>query len=362
MYDDNYFMSIALRLAKRGLGNVSPNPAVGCVIVQDDVIISRGWTQAGGRPHAEVIALERAGNLAYNSTMYITLEPCCHHGNTAPCTLAIITSGIKKVVIATCDPDSRVSGKGIEALLNAGIEVKCNVMKREAEELNAGFFYSKKLSRPFVTLKIAMSFDGRIATPAGESKWITSSLTRNWVHKVRAEHDAVMIGGNTFAIDDPMLDCRLPGLEGQSPMRIIIDSKARLKPKHQIAKTASKIKTVIVTDNEPKERIKHINYLIVYNYKTSLKIVMQELTTRFGITRLLVEGGNILFTELLKQKLVDRIICCRAGKILGNEALPAIGNLNIIDIGQCYTLKKVESFNFSDDIIEIWDAKITIPT
>ncbi|GHM58487.1 MAG: riboflavin biosynthesis protein RibD [Candidatus Mesenet longicola] len=359
MYNDDHFMSIALRLAKRGLGNVSPNPTVGCVIVQDDVIISRGGTQAGGRPHAEVIALERAGNLAHNSTMYITLEPCCHHGNTAPCTAAIIASSIKKVVVATCDPDSRVSGKGIEALLKAGIEVKCDVMKKEAEELNAGFFCSKKLFRPFITLKMAMSFDGKIATSIGKSKWITSSLTRKWVHKVRAEHDAIMIGGNTLEIDDPMLDCRLPSLEEQSPMRIIIDGKARLKSEHQIAKTASKIKTVVITDHEPKERIKHIDYLIADNYKTSLKEVMQELTTKFGITRLLVEGGGILFTELLRQKLADRIICCRAGKILGNEALPAIGNLNIVDMSQCYALKKVESFNFSDDIIEIWDTKTT---
>lgn len=355
MYDDNHFMSIALRLAKRGLGNVSPNPAVGCVIVQDDIIISRGWTQAGGRPHAEVIALERAGDLAHNSTMYITLEPCCHHGITTPCTSAIIVSGIKKVVVATYDPDSRVSGKGIEALLNAKIEVKCDIMKEEAEELNAGFFYSKKLSRPFITFKMAMSFDSRIATSTGESKWITSSLTRNWVHKVRAEHDAVMIGGNTLVADDPTLDCRLLGLEKQAPMRIIIDSKARLKPEHKIAKTASKIKTVVITDNEPKERIKHIDYLVAYDCKISLKRVMQELTTKFGITRLLVEGGSVLFTELLKQKLVDRIICCRAGKILGNEALPAIGNLNIVDMSQCHTLRKVESLNFSDDVIEIWD-------
>ncbi len=356
MYSDNYFMSIALRLAKRGLGNVSPNPAVGCVITKDDIIISRGWTQVGGRPHAEVSALERAKDLARGSTMYVTLEPCCHYGVTTPCTSAIIDSGIKRVVIATYDVDSRVSGEGIEVLLKAGIEVKCNVMKKEAEELNIGFLYSKKLSRPFITLKVAMSFDGKIATSTGESKWITNSITRNWVHKVRAEYDAIMIGSNTLVTDDPMLDCRLPGLEKQSPIRIIIDSKTKLSAEHQIAKTADRINTWVVTNNEPKDRIKDINYLIIDDCKDFFKKAMQQLTIKLGITRLLVEGGSRLFTELLKQKLVDRIICCRAGKILGNEALSVIGSLNITNVHECYTLQKVEVFNFSNDVIEVWDV------
>ncbi|HCE59802.1 MAG TPA: bifunctional diaminohydroxyphosphoribosylaminopyrimidine deaminase/5-amino-6-(5-phosphoribosylamino)uracil reductase RibD [Wolbachia sp.] len=354
---DHHFMSIALKLAERGLGNVAPNPSVGCVIVKDNVIISEGWT---GTAHAEVIALKNAKGSVRGATMYVTLEPCCHYGVTGPCTLEIIKSGIKRVVVAIIDPDERVSGKGIQELKDAGIKITCGIMAKEAEKLNVGFFFTKKLHRPFITCKIASTLDGKIATFTNESKWITSEDTRNWVHELRAKYDAIMIGSNTLIHDNPLLTCRLPGLEDRSPMRLIIDSQTKLTKEHNIAKTADKIKTWVITKNEVREKIKNINYLITNtnkNGKICLKDMVSKLVSDVGITRVLVEGGGVLITELLKHQLIDRLIICRSGKILGNDAIPFIGNLGIQSISQCYKFKKVKIIDFVDDIVEIWDAE-----
>ncbi|MDN5247671.1 PREDICTED: riboflavin biosynthesis protein RibD-like [Rhagoletis zephyria] len=355
---DYYFMSIALKLAANALGNVAPNPAVGCVIVKNNAVIAEGCTGVGGRPHAEVVALENAQNLACGATMYVTLEPCCHYGVTGPCTSEIIKSGIKRVVVATTDPDERVSGKGIEILKESGIEITHGIMQEEAEKLNVGFFLTKKSHRPFITCKVASTLDGKIATFTNESKWITSEDTRNWVHKLRTKYDAIMIGSNTLVQDDPLLTCRLPGLEDKSPIRIIIDGQAQLRKEHNIAKTADKVKTWVITNSEIVEEIKNINYLAVNsnkNGKVCLKDMMQKLISEIGITRVLVEGGGILITELLKHKLIDRLVICRSGKILGNDSIPFIGNLGIQSINECYKFKKAEVINLIDDIVEIWD-------
>ncbi|WP_341808705.1 bifunctional diaminohydroxyphosphoribosylaminopyrimidine deaminase/5-amino-6-(5-phosphoribosylamino)uracil reductase RibD [Wolbachia endosymbiont (group E) of Neria commutata] len=394
---DDQFMSVALKLAEKNLGNVAPNPAVGCVIVKNSILIGEGYTGIGGRPHAEIVALKNVKDSVCGATMYVTLEPCCHHGVTGPCVSEIINAGIKRVVIATIDPDERVSGKGIKTLKEAGIEVTYGIMQKEAEKLNIGFFLTKTLHRPFITCKIATTLDGKIATFTGESKWITSEDTRNWVHKLRAKYDAIMIGSNTLVNDDPLLTCRLPGLEDRSPIRLIIDSQAKLKEKHNIAKTAgpkhhsmsfqsvtlesgsqcrgtgmtiggntgmtcvragNKVATWIITNKEAKEKIKNINYLIVDSNnsgKVCLKTTMPKLVSEIGITRLLVEGGGELITELLKHNLIDRLIICRSGKILGNDATPFIANLGIQSINECYKFKKAEIIDCSDDVIEIWD-------
>ncbi|MGL9758786.1 MAG: bifunctional diaminohydroxyphosphoribosylaminopyrimidine deaminase/5-amino-6-(5-phosphoribosylamino)uracil reductase RibD [Wolbachia sp.] len=452
-------MSIALRLAEKNLGNVAPNPAVGCVIVKDGTIISEGYTGIGGRPHAEIVALQNAKGSTQDATMYITLEPCCHFGVTEPCTAGIIRAGIKRVVIATIDPDSRVSGRGIKVLKEAGIEVEQGIMQKEAEKLNIGFFTTKELHRPFIACKIATTLDGKIATFTGDSKWITSENTRNWMHELRAKYDAIMIGSNTLINDDPLLTCRLPGFEDRSPIRLIIDSQGKLKEEHNIAKTADKITTWVITNNKVKKKIKSINYLIVdsnntppvipvprhiavvrggsvlagfasntkvssqcltlgsskidckqahyttfsikkldssvsylhdttgklqcsYNYvpghwnlektqipasragmtpepdiinKICLKNMASKLVSEVGITRLLVEGGGMLITELLKHNLIDRLIICRSGKILGNDATPLVGNLEIQSINNCYQFKKTEIIEFSEDVVEVWD-------
>ncbi|WP_264336435.1 MULTISPECIES: bifunctional diaminohydroxyphosphoribosylaminopyrimidine deaminase/5-amino-6-(5-phosphoribosylamino)uracil reductase RibD [unclassified Wolbachia] len=387
---EDYFMSIALKLAEKSLGGVAPNPAVGCVIVKDGMLIGEGYTGIGGRPHAEVVALQNAQDLTHGATMYVTLEPCCHFGVTEPCTTEIIRSGIKMVLIATIDPDSRVSGRGIKALADAGIEVKQGIMQKEAEKLNVGFFTTKKLHRPFIACKIATTLDGKIATFTGDSKWITSEDTRNWVHELRAKYDAIMIGSSTLINDDPLLTCRLPGLEERSPIRLIIDSQGKLKEEHNIAKTADKVITWVITNKEVERKIKDINYLIVNtppvipvprhwdpkNFKqlrsenwsstgmtsepdiidkVCLKDIASKLVSKIGITRLLVEGGGVLITELLKHNLIDRLIICRSGKILGNDATPFIGDLGIQSINNCYRFKKTEVIDFDEDVVEMWD-------
>ncbi|WP_374698796.1 bifunctional diaminohydroxyphosphoribosylaminopyrimidine deaminase/5-amino-6-(5-phosphoribosylamino)uracil reductase RibD [Wolbachia endosymbiont (group B) of Limnophora tigrina] len=414
---DDHFMSIALKLAEKNLGNVAPNPAVGCVIVKDGTIISEGYTGIGGRPHAEVVALQNTKDSTHGATIYITLEPCCHFGVTEPCTAGIIRAGIKRVVIATIDPDSRVSGGGIKALKEAGIEVEQGIMQKEAEELNVGFLTTKELHRPFIACKIATTLDGKIATFTGDSKWITSEDTRNWVHELRAKYDAIMIGSNTLINDNPLLTCRLPGFEDRSPIRLIIDSQGKLKEEHNIAKTADKITTWVITNNKVRKKIKNINYLIVNSNnkppvipdvtpthspiiptpssvipvprhwdpensmatkqlrsedwipasragmtpepdiinKICLKDMASKLVSEIGITRLLVEGGGVLITELLKCNLIDRLIICRSGKILGNDAIPFVGNLGIQSINNCYRFKKTEIIEFSEDVVELWD-------
>lgn len=387
---DDYFMSIALKLAEKSLGSVAPNPAVGCIIVKNGMVIGEGYTGIGGRPHAEVVALQNAQDLTHGATMYVTLEPCCHFGVTEPCTAEIIKSGIRKVVIAAIDPDNRVLGRGIKALIDGGIEVEQGIMQEEAEVLNIGFFTTKEFHRPFIACKIATTLDGKIATFTGDSKWITSEDTRNWVHELRAKYDAIMIGSSTLINDDPLLTCRLPGLEDRSPIRLIIDSQGKLKEEHNIAKTADKVITWVITNKEVERKIKDINYLIVNSNhkppvitdvttthspiiptpspvipvlstgmtsdrKICLKDMASKLVSEIGITRLLVEGGGVLITELLKHNLIDRLIICHSGKILGNYATPFIGDLGIQSINNCYRFKKVEIIEFSNDVVEMWD-------
>ena len=354
MLDDERFMSLALRLARRGLGNVYPNPAVGCVIVRDKVIVGRGWTVVGGRPHAEVVALEQARGAADGGTAYVTLEPCCHERVTGPCTTALIQAGIKKAVIGVLDPDPRVSGKGIEILKKAGIHVKYGVMIHECEELNAGFFNSKTLARPLITVKLATTLDGKISFGLqGKERWITNDLTRRWIHRQRAMYDAIMVGSNTVLHDDPMLDCRLPGLSRHSPVRIVIDRTGKLKQHHKVVQTANLIPTYIIVENTSKCDLQGVKYVKVSGGEQFLHDAMCALASEIGITRLFVEGGSILVTELLKKRLVDRLIWTRAGKLSGT-----IGADSILDIGNNspggYKLIKTDSMSFHDDTADVF--------
>ncbi|AHX04037.1 riboflavin biosynthesis protein RibD [Ehrlichia chaffeensis str. Heartland] len=346
-------MSLALRIARRGLGNVFPNPAVGCIVVNHGMVVGRGYTQVGGRPHAEVIALNNAGHLAKGSTVYVTLEPCSHYGQTGPCALKLIDAGVKRMVIAAKDPDVRVSGNGIELLRNAGIDVKCGVMYEEARELNIGFFYSKIKNRPFITVKLASTLDGKIALKDGNSRWITNELTRNWVHKQRSMYDAIMVGSNTIVQDNPMLNTRLPGLECYSPVRIVIDRFGKVCDYHNIIKTSDVIPTYILTNDVPQTKLGKASCLVVDDKDNFLRSAMKMLSVKIGITRLFVEGGGVLITELLKNQLIDRIIWCRSNKIFGNDAIPSIGDLDILTLQCGYNFRAVDTLYFKDDIVEI---------
>lgn len=351
-------MSVALKLAEKNLGNVYPNPTVGCVIVKDGAIIGKGCTAVGGRPHAEKLALQNTKEDAEGGTMYVTLEPCCHHGVTGPCTEEVIKSKVSRVVVAAVDPDPRVSGGGIRALEEAGIRVDQGVMRDEAEALNVGFFTTRLRNRPYITCKVATTLDGKIASFTGHSKWITSEDTRRWVHELRAKYDAVMIGSNTLVADDPLLTCRIPGLESKSPIRLVVDTQGRLNANHNVAKTADQVDTWVVTNNKKYQPLENVKYLEV-NSSNDSKVCLKDLTTklvsRIGITRLLVEGGGVLVTQMLKRNLVDRLIICRSGKILGNDGIPFVGNLALESIGKCYVFKKAQIIDMSDDVVEIWD-------
>ena len=240
-------MRAALALARRGLGSAWPNPAVGCVLVKDGAVVGRGWTQPGGRPHGETEALERAGEAARGATAYVRLEPCCQWGKTPPCTDALLAAGVARVVLPVEDPDPRVSGRGIARLRDAGVEVVTGVLADEARALNEGFFRRINDGRPLVTLRLASTLDGRIATSEGESRWITGDLARERAHLLRARHDAVMIGSNTALADDPELTCRLPGLTNRSPVRIVVDGRLRVPLTATLVATAKTTPTWFVT-------------------------------------------------------------------------------------------------------------------
>ena len=247
---DRRFMVLALALAGRGLGNAWPNPAVGCVLVNDGHIVGRGWTQPGGRPHAETEALARAGDRAQGATCYTTLEPCAHQGETGPCADALVEAGIARAVVALEDPDSRVAGRGNAMLEKAGIEVATGCMEDRARALNAGFLSRVEKGRPYVTLKLASTLDGRIGTHTGDSRWITGAPARARGHLLRAQNDAVMVGAASALTDDPALTCRLPGLGSQSPVRVVIDGSARLPTSHALIAGADEHPTWIVSTQE----------------------------------------------------------------------------------------------------------------
>lgn len=326
-------MRAALALARRGLGNAWPNPAVGCIIVKDGVVVGRGWTQPGGRPHAEAEALARAGAAARGATAYVTLEPCAHHGRSTPCASALVDAGIARVVVAMIDPDPRTDGRGIERLRAAGIEVDVGCGVAEAAYAHAGFTKRVVEQRPLVALKIAQSLDGRIATAAGQSKWITNEEARAVGHWLRATHDAILIGSGTVLADDPKLTCRLPGLAHRSPVRIVLDRRLRLPPSGKLGSSAKALPLWILTEApmEPTaaERLRDRGVeLIDLDKGAGLRGCLAALAAR-GITRLLVEGGPTAATALLRAELIDRLHLFQAPVLLGSDGLPALGELGL---------------------------------
>ncbi len=323
-------MRAALALARRGLGNAWPNPAVGCVVVRDGRVAGRAVTGPGGRPHAEKLALDMAGPAARGATVYVTLEPCCHHGRTPPCTEALIAAGVARVVIAARDPDTRVDGAGIARLCAAGIAVEEGVLAAEAAEVNAGFFSRVRLGRPLVTLKLASTLDGRIATRTGESRWITGEPSRRMAHALRGRHDAVLVGVGTVMADDPDLTCRLPGYKPVSPVRVVADSHLRTRLTSRLVATAAQTPTwLIARDGADPERRRALEAagagIITVAAGTpgvDLAAALTALAGR-GITRLLVEGGAQVAAALLRADLVDRIAWFHAPTVMGGDGWPA---------------------------------------
>ncbi len=326
------FISYALNLAKKNLGLTAPNPVVGCVIVKNNIILATGVTAKNGRPHAEKIAIDKISDkkILQDSEIYITLEPCYHFGQTPPCVDEIIKYKFKKVVIATVDPDERVNGKAIQKLREAAIDVLCGVLEEEAKKINRGFFKAKKTGLPFVTLKLATSLDGKIATKNFQSKWITNEKSRQFAHHLRAINDAILVGANTIKQDDPSLDCRIPGLENFSPKKIIIAKNSEFSGNEKIFANGE---TIILKPD---------------NLRESLKTLCTQ-----GINSLLVEGGKQIATQFLQEKLVDELVWIRSGKIIGEDGIDAIGELGLTEVPANFKL--VEKLQFGDDVSEIFD-------
>jgi diaminohydroxyphosphoribosylaminopyrimidine deaminase/5-amino-6-(5-phosphoribosylamino)uracil reductase len=350
---------LALALAARGLGNVWPNPAVGCVVVRDGRIVGRGWTQPGGRPHAESMALQQAGDQARGATAYVSLEPCAHHGQTPPCAEALIAAGIARAVIAAPDPDPRVDGRGAEMLRAAGIaaEMAGPAMARRAAALNAGFLSKINRNRPLVTLKLASTLDGRIATAGGESQWITGAEARARGHLLRAEHDAILIGIGTALADDPELTCRLPGMAAQSPVRVVLDSRLRLPPDSRLARGAVEHPLWLLTgaDGEAasfKSRgCKVIPAELNSDGRIDLAAALETLAGR-GITRLLVEGGSAVGTAFLAAGLVDNLAWFRAPSLIGGDGLPVFGALGLTVLAHIPRFQRQGIESLGDDVLE----------
>ncbi len=335
--NDRAAMTTALALAARGLGRVAPNPAVGCVLINEGRIVGRGWTQPGGRPHAETVALAEAGAAARGATAYVTLEPCAHVGKTGPCAEALIGAGVSRVVSALEDPDPRVCGRGHGLLQAAGIDVAIGLMATEAGHLNAGFLSRVKTGRPLVKLKLATSFDGRIATRSGESQWITGVEARTFVQTIRSRYDAVMVGSGTALADDPALTLRLAGLDHETRVRIIVDSRLRTPLSAQFVRGANRHPSVLITvphgssgaeiDRIGAYEAARVTVLTVPadpQGRVDLTAMMQALGAR-GLTRVLCEGGAELAASLLRADLVDRIAWFRSPGIIGGDGRAAIG-------------------------------------
>jgi diaminohydroxyphosphoribosylaminopyrimidine deaminase/5-amino-6-(5-phosphoribosylamino)uracil reductase len=324
-------MRAALALARRGLGTTWPNPSVGCIIVNNNRVVGRGTTQPGGRPHAEPIALTMAGEHAKGATAYVTLEPCCHHGRSPPCTDALIAAGIARVVIAASDPDKRVNGQGIQQLRNAGLKVETGLLESEALETLIGFNHRVTLGRPMVTLKLASTLDGRIATHGGESQWITDTPARRLAHAMRGRHDAVMVGVGTILADNPDLTCRIPGFRSTPNVRVIADSHLRTSLTSRLLTTSKDVPTWFLlregTNLAREDAFADLGAKLIKipgsPAGVDLKAAMTALGSA-GLTRILVEGGGQLAAALLRADLVDRIAWFHAPGVMGGDGWPAV--------------------------------------
>jgi diaminohydroxyphosphoribosylaminopyrimidine deaminase / 5-amino-6-(5-phosphoribosylamino)uracil reductase len=338
--NDNIWMQRALSLAEQGLGFVSPNPMVGCVIVsREGDVIGEGYHERFGQSHAEVNAIRSVGDSSKldGSTLYVTLEPCSHYGNTPPCANLVAKHPISRVVIAMRDPSEKVNGKGIEIIKKSGIKTEVGVLRKEAEQLNEAWIHSIEMGRPFITLKIAQTADGYIAAPNGDSKWISGKESRELVHRWRSQMDAVMVGRNTALHDNPSLTVRL--VEGRQPRRVVIDGPFELSRNLNLFSDQFEEKTIVITYNKKKSeteadpmlKMLQSNYFrgeVVVVEKSGghvrLKEAMKKLT-KFGINSLLVEGGQQLSTALLKKGLVDRLQLFIAPKLLGGGTRSVFG-------------------------------------
>jgi diaminohydroxyphosphoribosylaminopyrimidine deaminase/5-amino-6-(5-phosphoribosylamino)uracil reductase len=354
---DACFMRAAIALSRRALGTTWPNPAVGCVLVRDGAIVAQGFTQPSGRPHAEAQALRMAGEDARGATAYVTLEPCSHHGQTPPCAEALIAAGVARVVVAAGDPDPRVNGAGMARLRAAGIAVLEGVESAAAEVL-AGFFTRIHLGRPLVTLKLASTLDGRIATTTGESQWITATPARKAAHAMRGRHDAVLVGVGTVLTDDPDLTCRIEGFTPRQPVRVVVDTHLRTPLTCRVVATATQTPVWILHGpGADPDRIAAMTAAGVRcmavapgGVGVDPAAALAALGTA-GLTRILAEGGASMAASLLRGGLVDRLAWFQAPAVLGGDGLPAVQAMGITELTGLHRFRRVAECAVGDDLL-----------
>ncbi|MBS3131242.1 bifunctional diaminohydroxyphosphoribosylaminopyrimidine deaminase/5-amino-6-(5-phosphoribosylamino)uracil reductase RibD [Candidatus Woesearchaeota archaeon] len=344
-------MEMALKLAEKGKGLVSPNPMVGCLIVKRGKIVGRGYHKKFGGPHAEIEALEQAGKKAQNGTMYVTLEPCSHWGKTPPCTESVVESGVREVIIGSKDANPLV--EGFKEMKFRGIKTKIGILKEECDRLNEAYFKYMRTRMPFTILKVAMSLDGKIATSTGDSKYITSTEARKHVHEIRNEVDAVMVGINTVLRDNPQLDSRL--VNGKDPIKVIVDSHLKIPESSKVLKDPSRV-IIATTNKAPKKKMDKLHQkgasIIVVKAKkdmVDLKEVMKELG-KHDIASVMIEGGSHLNASAIKEKIVDKVLIFTAPKIIGN-GLGAISSLGITKVDKAVTLKGISTKKIGKDLL-----------
>ncbi|MDQ2065732.1 bifunctional diaminohydroxyphosphoribosylaminopyrimidine deaminase/5-amino-6-(5-phosphoribosylamino)uracil reductase RibD [Xinfangfangia sp. CPCC 101601] len=352
-------MAHALRLAARGLGTTWPNPSVGCVIVKDGQILGRGTTQKGGRPHAERMALAQAGD-ASGATAYVTLEPCAHHGKTPPCAKGLIGARVARVVTALTDPDARVAGRGHAMLRAAGITVAEGVLSAEAQRLNAGFLKRVTQGLPLVTLKLATTLDGRIATATGDSRWITGPLARAHVHMLRMTHDAVLVGSGTACADDPDLTIRGLGARHQ-PLRLLIDSQLRHNADSRLGRSAKDHPVWLLHGPQAPDAARKswadTGARLIECPEADGHLNLTEALRRLaaeGVTRILCEGGGTLAARLIALNLVDELALYQAGCLIGAEGTAALGRLGLTALSEAPRLKRLETQSLGPDQFTLW--------
>ncbi|MFH1652696.1 MAG: bifunctional diaminohydroxyphosphoribosylaminopyrimidine deaminase/5-amino-6-(5-phosphoribosylamino)uracil reductase RibD [Pseudomonadota bacterium] len=355
---DEHFMSRACELAKRGLGKTSPNPPVGAVVVKNDEIISEGYHIKSGLDHAEVIAIREAKERAKGATLYVTLEPCCHTGKTPPCTKAIMESGISKVCVGSIDPDQRVDGNGIVALKNAGIAVDVMDEYEPCAALIRPYKKFKERYLPFVTMKAAISLDGKIALEDGTSKWITNESCRRYVHKIRSEHDAVMVGFGTVLADNPRLNVRLDDDDLSQPRAIVIDERLKISMECNLYNRKAGELIIATTKNAPPEKFDKLVAkgfdLITLQEDDRGYIDLMELFSQLAqkeIVSVMVEGGATLFSELINENLVDRVVACISPKFLGGKSIDLMPTLDVVDIASAPMLNNIKLLEFDGDVV-----------
>ena len=359
---DEYYMKMALKLAAKGRGYVSPNPLVGAVIVKEGKIIGRGYHERYGGNHAEINALRNATEDVAGSTLYVTLEPCCHEGKTPPCIDSITKHKIARVVIGTIDSNPLVSCQGINYLQSCGIEVKIGVLETECRKLNEVFFHFMETGLPFVTIKYAQTLDGRIATATGQSQWISSAPSMKFTHKLRAEHDAILVGAGTVIKDNPELTVRL--VRGRNPLRVIVDSALNIPQQSKVLQNLPQNKTIIATikkTGDPRfQRLTNLGAEIITiaadkQGNVDLKKLLKMLAKR-NISSVLIEGGAQIITSILINNLANRLVTIIAPKILG-KGIEAVGDLKInnLDLAKMLSIRKIA--RSGDDII--LDSRLT---